>query len=162
MRHQELHLIGQDAAVAQNEIFPQAGNIRRVKQWHVGLFGRATALAVIAGAAGGDHVHPCVDAVLSEWNDVLARQIRLVEMPSAVGTDIAVTHKQFAVGQARTQIERIDVGYSARTNNAVHADDGLQPRAGVVSAMKYGHFTTRLPAHLVRGIVNHRLLQRDP
>ena len=48
MCHQKLHLIGQDSAVSQNEIFPEAGHIRGVKQRHACLLGRATAFAVIA------------------------------------------------------------------------------------------------------------------
>ena len=48
MCHQKLHLIGQDSAVAQNEIFPEAGHIRGIEQGHVGLLRRAAAFAVIA------------------------------------------------------------------------------------------------------------------
>ena len=70
MGHQEFHLIGEYAAIAQNKVFPQAGDVRRVEQGHVGLLGRAVALAVVAGPAGGDHVHPVVNAVLRERNDV--------------------------------------------------------------------------------------------
>ena len=66
MRHQKLHLIGQDTAVAQDEVFPQAGHVGGVEQRHMGLLGRAAALAVVAGAAGGDDVHPVVAAVLRE------------------------------------------------------------------------------------------------
>ena len=73
MGHQKLHLVGQDAAVAQDEVFPQAGDIRRKEQRHVRLLGRAVTFAVVAGTAGGDHVHPVVHAVLSEGDDVLAR-----------------------------------------------------------------------------------------
>jgi len=32
MRHQKLHLVGQDAAVTQNEVFPQAGHIGRIQE----------------------------------------------------------------------------------------------------------------------------------
>jgi hypothetical protein len=43
-----------------------------------GLLGRAAALAVVAGAAGRDHVHPVVLAVLGEGDDVLAGELVLV------------------------------------------------------------------------------------
>ena len=48
MCHQKSHLIGQDSAVSQNEIFPEAGHIRGIEQGHVGLLRRAAAFAVIA------------------------------------------------------------------------------------------------------------------
>lgn len=51
MRHQELHLVGQDAAVAQDEVFPQAGHVGGIQQGHVGLLRRAAALAMVAGPA---------------------------------------------------------------------------------------------------------------
>lgn len=51
MRHEELHLVGQDAPVAQDEVFPEAGDVGRVEQRHTGLLGGTTALAVVAGAA---------------------------------------------------------------------------------------------------------------
>ena len=49
--HQKIHLIGQDASVAQDEILPQAGHVGGVEQRHVGLLGCARTLAVVAGAA---------------------------------------------------------------------------------------------------------------
>lgn len=51
MRHQKLHLIRQDAPVAQDEVFPQAGHVGGVEQGHAGLLRGAVALAVVAGLA---------------------------------------------------------------------------------------------------------------
>jgi len=48
MCHQKLHLVGQDSAVSQNEIFPEAGHIRGVKQGHACLLRRPTAFTVVA------------------------------------------------------------------------------------------------------------------
>jgi uncharacterized repeat protein (TIGR01451 family) len=90
VRHQELHLVRQDAAVAQDEVLPQAGHVGRVQQAHAGLLGRAAALAVVAGAAGRHHVHPVVLAVLGEGDDVLAGELVLVELVAAVRADVAV------------------------------------------------------------------------
>ena len=72
MRHQKLHLVGQNAAVAQNEVFPQARHVRREQERHMGLLGRAVAFAVVAGTAGGDHIHPAIHTILGERNDVFA------------------------------------------------------------------------------------------
>jgi len=48
MCHQKLHLIGQDSAVSQNEIFPQAGYVRGEEQWHACLLRCSAAFAVVA------------------------------------------------------------------------------------------------------------------
>ena len=73
MRHQKLHLVGQDAAIAQDEVFPQARYVGREEQGHVRLLGRTVAFAVVAGAASGDHIHPVVHAILGEGDDVFTR-----------------------------------------------------------------------------------------
>ena len=88
LRHQKIHLIHQYAAVAQDEIFPQAGNVRRIEQRHMRLLGRAIALAVVATAAGGDDVHPAVEAALRQGNDVLTSQIFFDPAITAVSADI--------------------------------------------------------------------------
>jgi len=72
----------------------------------------AVALAVVARATGGDHVHPVVDTVLGEWNDVLARQVVFMEVPAAVGAHIAVADEQLGIGQARAQVEGVDAGHA--------------------------------------------------
>ena len=162
MRHQELHLVRQDTAVAQNEVFPQARHIGRVEQRHMRLLGRAAALAVVAGAASRDHVHPGVYAVLGKGNNVFTRQIALVEMAAAVSADIAVANKELAVGQARAQIERVDVGHATGADDAVDVNDGLQPGARVVSAVEHRDFAADFPAHFVRGVMRDRLFQRNP
>ena len=134
MRHQELHLVRQDAAVAQDEVFPQAGHIGRVQQRHVRLLGRAVALAVVAAAAGGDHVHPDVAAFLRLRDDVLARQIALVKVVAAVRAHVAVAREKLAVGEARAQIKRVDARHTARADDAVDGDDRLLAGDGVVAS----------------------------
>jgi hypothetical protein len=162
VRHQKFHLVRQDAAVAQDEVFPQAGNIRRVQERHVRLLGGAAAFAVVAGAAGGDHVHPRVDAILSERNDVLARQNLFMEVLAAVGADIAVARKEFAVGQAWLEIEGVDAGHALRADDAVDGDERLLARHGVVAAPEQRHLRAHLPTHLTGSVVEYGLLKADP
>lgn len=162
VRHQEFHLVRQDAAVSQNEIFPEAGHVRRVQQRHVGLLGRAAALAVVAGPAGGDHVHPGVDAVLRERNDVLARELVFVEMPAAVSTDVAVAREQLAVGEPRALGEGIDARHALGADDAVDRDLRLLAGDGIVAATEHGHLRAHLPADFVRCIVDDRLFERYP
>ena len=162
MSHQKLHLIRQNATVAQNEVLPKAGFVGRIKEGHLRLFRRAMALTVVAGAACGHHVHPSINAILSKRHYVLAGKVFFVEMTTAVGADIAVTGKQLAIGQARAQIKGIDVGHAPGANNAVDPDDGLKARYGVVSAMEHSHLAAGFPTHFSSRIVGDRLLQRDP
>jgi len=162
MRHQKLHLITQDAAVAQNEVFPQAGDIRCVQQRHVGLLGRAAAFAVVARSASGHHIHPVVWAFLTHGDNVLTRQNRLMESATAIGAHTAVSRKQFGIGQARTQIKRVDAGHTLGADDAVDGDHRLLARDGVVAPAKNGHLTACFPADIVSGVMGHRLLQRDP
>ena len=74
MRHQKLHLIRQNPAVTQDEVFPQRRLIRRVKQRHTRLLGRAVALAVVARFTRCHHIHPRVRAALADGANVLAGQ----------------------------------------------------------------------------------------
>ena len=162
MRHQELHLVRQNPAVAQNKVFPQAGNIRRVKQRHVGLLWRATTFAVVAGSAGRDDVHPSVDPLLRKWHDVLPRQILFIKMLAAVGANVAVARKQFEVGQPWLEVKRVDLWQAFGANDAVDMNDRLLARDGVVPTMEGRHLRTCLPTHLVRGVMQHSFFQTDP
>ena len=162
VRHQKLHLVHQDAAIAQDEVFPQAGHVRRVQQVHARLLRRAAALAVVAAAAGRHHVHPVVLAVLGEGDDVLAGQLFFVEQPAAIGADVAVARKQLAVGEARLQLEGIDVRHALGADDAVDPDDRLLAAMRIDAAAEHGDIGPGLPANLVGGVVQHGLLQRNP
>ncbi len=162
MGHQKLHLIRQNAAIAQDEILPQTWGVWRVQQGHFGLLGGAAAFAMIAGTASCHDVHPGVNTPLSEWNDMFPCEVFLMKMLTTIGANIAVASKQFDIGQPRLQVERIDVGYALGANNAVDMDDGLVSRDGIVTAVKGGHLSAHFPAHLVRSVVQHSFFQADP
>ena len=111
------------------------------------LLGGAVAFAVVAGAAGCHHVHPAVLALLRERDDVLAGQGLLGEVITTVGTQVAVARKQLAVGQARLEVEGVDVGYATGADDAVNANHRLQAGDGIVAAAKDGDLATGLPTH---------------
>jgi hypothetical protein len=138
VRHQELHLVRQDAAVAQDEVFPQAGHVRRVQQRHVRLLGRAAALAVVAGAAGRHHVHPVVLAVLGERDDVLAGELVLVEVAAAVGADVAVAREQLAVGEPGLESNGLMFGTPLVPMMLLTVMMRLLAGDGVVAATEHG------------------------
>lgn len=162
MGDQKLHLVRQNPPVAQDEVFPEAGYIGRVEQGHARLFRRAGALAVVAGTAGSHQIHPVMAAACGDGHDVFAREVVFVEDPAAVGTDAAVACEQLAVGQARLQAVRIDGGRTARADDAVDVDDRLAARDGIVATAETGDFPAGLPAHIVRRVMQRRLLQRNP
>src|SRR5206468_1510247 len=61
-RQQELHLVDQDAAAAQDHVLVQVGHVGQEHERHVRFLGQAVALAPVAGPARGDAVHPRVAA----------------------------------------------------------------------------------------------------
>ena len=152
-------MIRQDTAVAQDEVFPQGGHIRGVEQGHLGLLGGAVGFAVVASAARSDHVHPTVHAVLAKGDDVFAGEFGFVEIVAAIRADVAVTGKQFAVGQTRFQFKGIDARHAFGANDAVDGDERLLARDGVVATVVDGDFNTGFPAHLVGRIVGHGLFE---
>ena len=162
MRHQKFHLVGQNAAVAQNKVFPQGGRVRRVQQRHAGLLGRAVGFAVVTGFASGDHVHPSVLAVLAEGDDVFSGQIGFVEIVAAVCAQVAVAGEEFAVGQSRLQIEGVDARHAFGADDAVDDDFGLNAGDSVVAASVNRDFGSGFPAHLARRVMRDGLFERYP
>jgi hypothetical protein len=136
MRHQKLHLVDQNSPVSQNKVFPQAGDVGRVQKWHVGLFRRAGRFAVVATFAGGDDIHPVVLALQSVGNDVLTGQFIFMKVAAAVGADVTVAYKQLAVGQAWTQIKRVDAGHTFGANDGADVNNALLTGDGVVATAK--------------------------
>ena len=162
MRHQKLHLIGQNPPVAQDEVFPKAGHVGRIKQGHARLLGGAGGFAVIAAFAGRDDIHPVILPIECIRDDVFAGEVFLVEMTATVSADVAVSHEEFAVGQAGAQVKGVDLGHALGADDGADMNDALLAGDGVVPAAKRGHAFAHLPAHLFGGIVNDRLLQADP
>ncbi len=162
VRHEEFHLVGQNAPIAQYEVFPQAGHVGGIKQGHAGLLRRAVGFAGVAGTAGGDDVHPMVMSVLAKRHNVFSGEFAFVEMVAAISAQVAVAGKQLGIGQPRAQIEGVDVGHALGADDAVDLDDGLLSGDGVVPAMKNGDLCPGLPAHLLGGIVDDRLFERNP
>jgi hypothetical protein len=159
---QEVHLVGQDAAPAQDHVLVQAGHVGQVQQAHARFFGQPVALAAVAGAAGGDAVHPAVAAAARHRHDVLARQLVEVEAAAAVGADMAVAHEQLGVGQRR----RLPPG--ARRDGAAHRDDGvhldarLQPGGALDAAAQHLEGLAQRPGDGVAGVEHRPLRGRDP
>src|SRR5258706_1969255 len=87
---QEVHLVGEDAAVGENQVLGLVRDVGRVEKFHAGLLRQAVALAAVAMAAGRDHVHPGVAPAARERLDVVARQAEIAELAAAVAAHVAV------------------------------------------------------------------------
>ncbi len=165
MRHQKFHLIGQNSAVAQNKIFPQAGHIGCVEQRHMRLLWRAGGLAVVAVFASGDDIHPTIHTALGIRDDVFAGELVFpvaAAIDTAVSANVAVTHEEFAIGEAGAQIEGVDAGHAFGADDGRNVDDALLTGDRVVPAAKCGHALAHFPTHLIGGVMDHRLLHADP
>ena len=71
---EELHLVGKDPPVGQDQVFRLVRHVRGVQQLDAGFLGHAVALVAIALPAGGHHVHPGVAAAARQRADVVARK----------------------------------------------------------------------------------------
>ena len=68
---------------------------------------------------------------------------------AAIGADVAIARKQFAIRQARSKFKGIDAMNSSGANDAIDFDDRLLARDGIVATMKNGNFLTRFPAYIL-------------
>src|SRR5262245_45788524 len=118
---QELHLVGEDAAVGEDQVFGLVRHVRRVEQLDAGFLGHAVALLAVALPAGRDDVHPGVAAAARRRPDVVARQAEEVVLAAAVRAHVAVAAEQLAVVQRRHLVE------AARGQRlALDGDDGMR------------------------------------
>lgn len=113
---------------------------------------------MIAAFARRDDVHPAIDAALGIGNDVFAGEVIFVKMVAAIRANVAVAHKEFAIGEAGAQIERVDFGDAFRADDGADVNNALLAGDGVVPTAKRGHAFAHFPAHLIGGIVDDRLL----
>ncbi len=117
---QEFHLVGQDAAPAQDHVFMKAGHVGQVIELPPQFMECAVALAAIAVATGGDAVLPGVDAPARGGHDVLPGQVIPLEAVAAIGTHLPITHEQLGVGQGGL------LAPGPAGDAAMHRDDRVQ------------------------------------
>ena len=120
MIDQELHLVSEDIAVGQDQMFHPARSVRHREQRHFGLLRRAIALAQIARQARADHVLPFVTPPFGYRQHVVTGKFAAGKLRAAVHAQKAVTREQRGVGQRRRRIHRL----VATTPGA--GDDGVQ------------------------------------
>jgi len=94
---EEVHLIGQDVPIAEDQVLGLIRNMRRIEELHARLLRSATGLALVTRATGGDDVHPDIATTLDHGYDVVAGQSLAGEGMAAVATSVAVALEEFAV-----------------------------------------------------------------
>src|SRR5690606_31742724 len=72
---QECHLVGQDVAIAQDQVFDPAWAVGDRQQRHPRLLRGPVALARVAMEAGADHVLPDVAPALGQRHDVVTGEL---------------------------------------------------------------------------------------
>lgn len=87
---QEFHLVRQDMAVLQNEMFKPVGLIRQVQQFQVGFRQHPVGLPVVAMAARRNHVGPHVLASFGHRMHVVPRKVPVLEVFTAVRANVPV------------------------------------------------------------------------
>ena len=90
MLFQKGHLVGQDIAVRQNQVFDPTRPVRHGQKRHIGLLRRATAFFRIAAEAGADHIFPFITATLRQRLDVVAGQDVLRVFLAAIQAELLV------------------------------------------------------------------------
>jgi hypothetical protein len=135
----------------------------RVNQFHAGLLGLAIALDAIAVAAGRDYVHPMIAAAARQRRDVVAGKAQVSEFSAAIGANMAIAAKQFAIVERRHLRKT-----PGRHRLALDGDDGICGNARALagfarsSAIESERSIAQRPCHQVLGVVVAGLLPGYP
>ena len=98
---QKIHLIAEDAAVREYQVFGPVRYERHGEQWHAGLLGCTRPLGVIARSARGDNIAPGIRPAARQRSYMIPGQHVLGEGLAAVEAQMSITSKQFTVRQSR-------------------------------------------------------------
>lgn len=102
LRHlsdQELHLIRQNPAIAEQQVLGPGRSEGYRQQGHMGFIGRAIILATVATTAGRDDVGPDVPTFAGNRDNVIPSQFAHSKMLAAVHAEVVVAVKQRLVRQ---------------------------------------------------------------
>ena len=95
---QKFHLISQNPAVSEYQVFCQVGDVGYGEEWHARFFRRVAALTGVTAFTGRDYITPMVAPTAGDGFDMVAGQETVAEFMPAIQACMHVTAKQFAVG----------------------------------------------------------------
>lgn len=159
---QEFHLVDQDIAVGQDQVLHPAGPVGHRQQRHIGLLGRAVALAQVAVQAGADHVFPGVLAVLGDRQHMVAGQLAAAEALAAVHAQVAVAGEQGGIGERRRRVDGVVAAVAGAGDDGVQGQGALQAADTVVAAVDGDAGIAQGPRHGVAYVEANRFLPADP
>src|SRR5689334_6499163 len=160
---QELHLVGEDAAVGEDQELGAVRDVGRVQELHVRFLGRAVALLLVAVAAGGHDVHPGVPAAARHRHDVVAGELVGREVAAAEGAHELVAVEELAVVERRDLVESLDgERFAADGDDRVGGDARTLAGAVATTAPEGELLSPQLPRHAFLGVIPDRLLPGDP
>lgn len=163
LRAQEVHLVGQNAAVRQRQELRPVRHIGHGEQRHVRLFGTAAALARIAALAGGDDVRPHVAAAARQRLHVIARELMFGALRSAVHAHEAVAPKQFVVVQGwRSALDQQALARALHGDDAVHDDARTQAGFARDAAADFEFVVACRPRDEAAAVQRYRILPGHP
>src|SRR4051812_7622731 len=117
----------------------------------------------VAMLAGGDHVHPCVEAAPGDGRDVIAGEPEEAELAAAVGAHLLVPAEKLAIVEGRHLVEAL-----RRKRLAPYRDNGVggdaRAQAGVArdAAVKCERAVAERPGDQVFGVIEAGLLPAYP
>lgn len=104
MGFEEVHLVAQNSAALQVDVFGVGGYEGNGQQLHAGLFGGATGFVIVAAFAGGDDVVPVVSPFLADGGNVITREIAISETVATVQTQVVIAAEQGLIAQGRNVV----------------------------------------------------------
>ena len=90
MRQQERHLVVENLASLQVDIFCVGWAERDCQQFHTGLLRCSAGFVVIASLTGGDDVHPTVLPTLAKRMDMISREQEMWKLLAAIQAKVLI------------------------------------------------------------------------
>ncbi len=188
LSQQELHLIGENAAIAEQQILRPGRRKRYRQQGHLRFVRSAVVLATVTTAAGGHHIGPDIPALARNGNDVVTGQFADRKVLATVHAEMMIAVKQGLIGQGgRPDLAKMATAHGNDRMNVELGMNATAPAYSTVGSEKRtpespgnitpdimgggffpgfpGHGTTTdvKTKHEVHGLsVSHRLLEASP
>src|SRR6185437_5745192 len=159
---QEFHLVGQDVAVGQDQVFHPARLVGNGEQRHRGLLRRAPALLQIARETRRNDVLPDVLTAARQRHDVIAGEFPAGAVTTAVQADIAIAREQGGVAERGRRINGAAVAAAAARHDRMQAQDALVATVAVEAAVQGQAGLTQRPRDGFADIKACRILPADP
>src|SRR6185437_13277149 len=159
---QKFHLVGQDVAVGQDQVFHPARLVGNGEQRHRGLLRRAPAFLQIAREARRNHVLPDVMTAARQRHHVVAGEFPAGAVTTAVQAEIAIAREQGGVAERGRRIDGTAVAAAAARHDRMQAQGALVADVAVEAAVQGETGVTQRPGDRFAHVQASRILPADP